>query len=79
MKGESSLKRVLALVLALAALLAVGCSGGGAPKATTPEAKFDFGDVLTTEAEKTHEFIIKNEGKGDLKIESAQVKLLQGC
>ncbi|HWI62890.1 MAG TPA: hypothetical protein VNT75_13675 [Symbiobacteriaceae bacterium] len=73
------MKRILALVLALAALVAVGCGGGGAPKATTPEAKYDFGDILTTEAEKTHEFFIKNDGKGDLKIESVQVKLLQGC
>lgn len=73
------MKRVLALVLALAALLAVGCSGGGAPKATAPETKYDFGDVLTTEAEKRHEFFIKNEGKGDLKIEAVQVKLLKGC
>lgn len=73
------MKRLLVALLALAALLAVGCSGGGAPKATTPEAKYDFGDVLTTEDVKYHEFFIKNEGKGELKILGAQVKLLKGC
>ncbi|MDF2629096.1 MAG: hypothetical protein K0R39_2927 [Symbiobacteriaceae bacterium] len=73
------MKRLLALLLALTALVAVGCSAGGAPKVTTPEAKYDFGDVLTTEDPKYHEFFIKNEGKGDLKISGVQVKLLKGC
>lgn len=73
------MKRLFALLLALTALVAVGCSGGGAPKVTTPEAKYDFGDVLTTEDPKYHEFFIKNDGKGDLKISGVQVKLLKGC
>lgn len=73
------MKRLLALLLALTALVAVGCGSGGAPKVTTPEAKYDFGDVLTTEDPKYHEFFIKNEGKGDLKISGVQVKLLKGC
>lgn len=74
------MKRLFALLLALTALIAVGCgSAGGAPKVTTPEAKYDFGDVLTTEDPKYHEFFIKNEGKGDLKISGVQVVLLKGC
>jgi|GEM_PF-2687744 len=76
------MKRILAVLLALTALLAVGCSGaagGGAPKATAPELKYDFGDIPTTEDPKYHEFFIKNEGGSDLKISGAQVKLLQGC
>ncbi|HYF94636.1 MAG TPA: hypothetical protein VD969_20685 [Symbiobacteriaceae bacterium] len=73
------MKRFLTILLALAAVLAVGCSGGGAPKATAPETKYDFGNVLTTEDPKYHTFYIKNEGKGDLKLSDVQVKLLQGC
>jgi hypothetical protein len=73
------MKRLLALLLALTALIAVGCGSAGAPRVTTPEAKYDFGDVLTTEDPKYHEFFIKNEGKGDLKISGVQVKLLKGC
>jgi ABC-type glycerol-3-phosphate transport system substrate-binding protein len=73
------MKRLLAALLALVALVAVGCSSG-APKAAAPEVKFDYGDVPTTEAEpRNHEFVIKNEGTGDLKIADVQVKLLQGC
>lgn len=67
------------LALTAAALLVAGCSGGGAPKAVAPEMTFDFGDVLTTADTKTHEFAIKNEGTGDLKLGDVQVKLLQGC
>lgn len=73
------MKRLFAAVLAVVALLAVGCSGGGAPKAVAPESKFDFGDVPTTAEMKHHTFQIANEGTGDLKITGVQVKLLKGC
>lgn len=72
------MKRLL-LALAAAALLLAGCAAGGPPKAVAPELKYDFGDVPVTAEMKTHEFVIKNEGQGDLKITGAQVKLLQGC
>jgi len=76
------MKRILALLLVLTAVLAVGCSGGGSPKATTPETKFDFGNVVMTNDHndaKKHEFFIKNEGTADLKLSDLQVKLLEGC
>lgn len=75
------MKRILLLVLTLAAFLAVGCSSG-TPKATSPETRFDFGDVVMTDDMndvKRHEFFIKNDGTGDLKLSDLQVKLLKGC
>lgn len=75
------MKRILPALLALVAALVMGCSSG-APKAVAPETKFDFGDVVMTNDHnnaKVHEFVLKNEGTGDLKVEGAQVKLLQGC
>ncbi len=79
----------LMLALAGAALVLAGCGSSGAPggapegpKAVTPTTSHDFGDVPVTEdmskAVKT-EFVIKNEGSGDLKLSNLQVKLLQGC
>lgn len=76
------MKRMLMALLLLAAVVVAGC-GGGAPKAATPVTKHDFGDVpMTTDHEKdtrTKEFVIKNEGTGDLKLSDVQVKLLKGC
>ncbi|HLN60213.1 MAG TPA: hypothetical protein VK464_01585 [Symbiobacteriaceae bacterium] len=75
------MKRILPALLALVAALVMGCSGG-APKAVAPETKYDFGDVVMTPDHtdaKIHEFVVKNEGQGDLKLEDVQVKLLQGC
>jgi hypothetical protein len=65
----------------IGAVLLAGCSSG-TPKAASPETKYDFGDVpVVTDMSqgKTREFVIKNEGTGDLKITGVQVKLLQGC
>lgn len=74
------MKQNLFTLLAVVALLA-GCSaaGTGTPRAVAPETQFDFGDVPVTAPVKNHDFVIKNEGTGDLKITGAKVKLLQGC
>jgi hypothetical protein len=76
------MKRMLLGLAVAAAALATGCSAGGPPAAVTPETRWDFGDVPMVvdmnDVEK-HEFVIKNEGQGDLKLEDVQVKLLQGC
>lgn len=72
------MKRIL-MALAAVVLLLAGCSASGPAKAVAPELKFDFGDVPVTSDMKTHDFVIKNEGQGDLKITGVQVKLLQGC
>ncbi len=81
------MKRILPALLLLAVVLA-GCGGasdGGTssgpkePKAVAPVTEHNFGEVLTTAAEKTKEFTIKNEGTADLKITGVQVKLLEGC
>jgi hypothetical protein len=74
-----ALKRILLALMALVALIAVGCSAGGAPKAGSPEAKFDFGDIPTTADMQYHDFVIRNDGASDLKIGDVQVKLLEGC
>ncbi len=71
-------RSLVALLLGLSILVA-GCAAGGTPKVAAPELKHDFGDVLTTAEMKTHEFVIKNEGNGDLKLGDPQVKLLEGC
>lgn len=73
--------RLLPVLLLLAALVAgcAGAGGGGTPKAVAPVTEHNFGDVLTTADVKTKEFVIKNEGKGDLKISAVQVKMLEGC
>ncbi|HYG60420.1 MAG TPA: hypothetical protein VD902_20305 [Symbiobacteriaceae bacterium] len=77
------MKRLLAAAVTTAAVLVAGCSGGGTPKAVTPETEVNFGDVrMTTDHVKdtvSKEFFIKNEGTGDLKLSDLQVKLLQGC
>lgn len=76
------MKRFALGLVALVATLVVGCSGGGGPKVVTPETKVDFGDVVMTpdhKDAKTREFVIKNEGTGDLKLSDIQVKTLQGC
>lgn len=77
------MRRFLALILALAALLALaGCAGGGTPKAVTPVTTHDFGDVPVSSDPKdlrTKEFVIQNTGTADLKLSNLQVKLLEGC
>jgi len=72
---------LMALVLVALAGLLAGC-GGAPPKAVTPETWFDFGDVPVTNdmaAARNKDFVIKNEGTGDLKLSDIQVKLLEGC
>ncbi|HEY3367202.1 MAG TPA: hypothetical protein VGK74_19270 [Symbiobacteriaceae bacterium] len=74
-------KFLLALAVVMTVLIA-GCSGtvsGGAPKATSPETTFDFGDVPVTADMLHHSFTIQNTGNADLKLSDVQVKLLQGC
>lgn len=84
MLSEEAIKRVKRTLFALLTMLAIllaGC-GAGAPKAVVSESRFDFGDVRMSNDKKdlkTHEFVIKNEGQGDLKLEELQVKLLKGC
>lgn len=75
------MKRSLAIILAVLALLAAGCSKG-TPKAVVPETSHDFGNVpVITDMRDAQlkEFIIRNDGTGDLKLAKAQVKLLEGC
>jgi len=74
------MKRVI-LVGAVSAVLLTGCSSG-VPKVVTPETSFNFGNVpVVTDMRdgKTHEFVIKNEGTGNLRLSNIQVKLLEGC
>jgi len=73
------LKRIWLVLFLAVAVLAAGCAAGGPPKAVTPETTYDFGDILTTAEPRSHEFVIKNEGKRDLKLSDVQVKLLKGC
>jgi hypothetical protein len=73
------MKRFLSALLALVALVAVGCSAGSSAKVSSPETKFDFGDVPVTADVQKHDFVIKNDGTADLKITGVQVKLLKGC
>lgn len=76
------MKRIfLGLLLALA-LAAAGCGAGGAPTAVAPETSYDFGPVPMSNdpaATRYKEFVIKNEGTGDLKLSGVDVKLLKGC
>jgi hypothetical protein len=69
----------MALLLALAVL--AGCSKG-TPKVVTNETEHDFGDVPTTsdmsQAE-LKEFVIANDGTGDLRLSNIQVQTLEGC
>lgn len=74
--------RYLLALLAAAAVLVGGCGAGGTPKAVTPETRHDFGDVpVTADMNKAQfkRFVIKNEGAGDLKLGTPQVRLLDGC
>lgn len=71
----------LALGLLLGFALLAGCSRG-TPKAIVPETSFDFGDVpVVTDMRKAQlkEFVIMNEGTGDLRLKEPQVKILDGC
>lgn len=75
------MKQILTVVLLGLALVAAGCSKG-APKAVTPETSHDFGDLpVVTDMKdgKVKEFVIMNDGDGDLKLKDVQVKLLEGC
>lgn len=68
--------------LALVAFLVTGCAAGGKPLAVTPETSHDFGQVKMSNDPKDvkrKQFVIRNEGKGNLKLEPPQVKTLQGC
>lgn len=78
------MRRFLAVILALTALLALaGCAGGGgSPKVVTPVITHDFGDVPVSSDRqdiRTKEFLIQNTGTADLKLSNVQVKLLEGC
>ena len=80
---RSTTGRIAAGLVALLAVVLAGCAGvGGTPKAVSPETKVDFGDVPVTNnmnEAKSKEFVIRNEGTGNLKLSDLQVKLLQGC
>lgn len=70
------------LGLVAGALLLAGCSAAGVPKAVTPVASHDFGDVPVTndmKAARLKQFEIKNEGTANLKLSNLQVRLLEGC
>lgn len=76
------MKRILLGVLLMLALVAAGCGAGGAPAAVAPETSYDFGKVpMSNDPKDTRdkEFVIKNEGTGDLKLTGVDVKLLKGC
>ena len=77
------MRRRLLPLLALLALLLTGCSAfGGTPRAVVPQTSHDFGDVPTSLNSKdrlVHEFVIRNEGTGNLKLQEPLVKLLEGC
>lgn len=81
-KEESkSLNKVTATLLALLAVAVVGCTAG-TPKAVVPQTRHDFGDVpVVADMSKVRvkEFVIKNEGSGNLKLSDIQVKTLEGC
>lgn len=75
------MKRVL-LSLISGALILVGCSTSGVPKAVTPVDSHDFGNVPVTndmKAARLKRFEIKNEGTSNLKLSNLQVRLLEGC
>lgn len=75
------MKRILLGLLLLLALAAAGC-GGGAPAVVAPETSYDFGKVPMSndpDATRYKEFVIKNEGTGNLKLTGVDVKLLKGC
>ena len=76
------MRRLFLTALAGATLLLSGCSSG-TPKVVLPESSFNFGDVPVVQDmhkdAKHHLFVIKNEGTANLRITSANVRLLQGC
>lgn len=77
------MRRRLLPLLGLLALLLAGCSAiGGTPRAVAPETRHDFGDLptsLNAKDRRFHEFVIRNEGTGDLKLQEPELKLLEGC
>ena len=79
MRRPSQLCLILLLPLVLASCALFGKSkdpaevakpeatSGGTPKVVVPETTFDFG-IFTEDKEYIHEFVVKNEGTGTLKI-----------
>ncbi len=79
MRRPSPLCLILLLPLVLASCALFGKSNdtaetakleatsGGTPKVVLPETTFDFG-VFTEDKEYIHDFVIKNEGTGTLRI-----------
>lgn len=74
---------LLAVVVLSTVVVLAGCgAAGGQPKAMTPQTRIDLGDVPVSNDMKdvrTHEFVIRNDGTGKLKLGAARVKTLEGC
>lgn len=75
------MKHLLAVLLALVAFVAAGCSSA-TPRAVVPQNSHDFGNVPVVDdmrQARLKEFVIRNDGDADLKLSGIQVKTLEGC